>query len=105
VTDPTTPEGLLRVIRAISNNTKAVFVRGRGQIMSILSDEFGLALLQLRPNQWSSVLFHRSVCFLQRLSLSKLSLHKTLKEGEINTINAAIHNSYMLPNEHYIKIY
>lgn len=79
---PSTPEALLRVTRSITNNAKAVFVRGRGQVMSVLSEEFGLALMQLRHNQWSSVLFHRSACFLRGLSLSKLSLHNSLKEGD-----------------------
>jgi len=64
------------------SNPKSAFVRGVGQILHILNDQFGIALAARQPNNWESILFHRSACFLFKLNLGSHDLTKIFKEGK-----------------------
>ena len=64
------------------SNPKSAFVRGVGQILHILNDQFGIALAARQPNNWESILFHRSACFLLKLNLGSHDLTKIFKEGK-----------------------
>lgn len=66
----------------LSNNPKSLFIRGQGQILQILNEEFGVALAAMKPNSWESILFHRSACFLFKLNLASHDLTKIFKEGK-----------------------
>jgi hypothetical protein len=76
------------------SNPKSVFVRGEGQILKILNEEFGVALAAMKPNNWESVLFHRSACFLFKLNLGSHDLTNIFQEGEFqlkyNTIMCSV---------------
>jgi hypothetical protein len=71
----------------LTSNPKSVFVRGEGQILKILNEEFGVALAAMKPNSWESILFHRSACFLFRLNLGSHDLTSIFEEGEYQLEN------------------
>ncbi|XP_075231118.1 uncharacterized protein LOC142330001 [Lycorma delicatula] len=73
---------LLSQIKMVSLNPRSTFIRGIGQILHILNPEYGLALGAIQPNSWHSILFHRSMCFLFKMSLSRHDLTKIFKEGD-----------------------
>lgn len=52
--------------------------------MQILSEEYGIALGAVNPQQthWQSILFHRSCASLFKYSLSKVDIHQVFKEGD-----------------------
>ncbi|XP_068086634.1 uncharacterized protein [Anabrus simplex] len=60
---------LVTQYKQVAANPKSFFVRGTGMVMSIIDDEFGLALLAIKNNRWESVLFHRSTVMLFKSSL------------------------------------
>jgi hypothetical protein len=74
----------------LTSNPKSVFIRGEGQILKILNKEFGVALAAMKPNNWKSVLFHHSACFLFKLNLGSHDLTKIFKEGKSQLENKKI---------------
>jgi hypothetical protein len=44
----------------LASNPKSVFVRGEGQILKIMNEEFDVALAAIKPKNWASILFHCS---------------------------------------------
>ncbi|GFG37071.1 hypothetical protein Cfor_05447 [Coptotermes formosanus] len=76
------PRNFVADIKHLVYNPKSAFIRGVGQILHILNDQFGIALAARQPNNWESILFHRSSCFLFKLNLGSHDLTKIFKEGD-----------------------
>lgn len=76
------PRNLTAEIKHIAYNPRSMFIRGQGEILHILNEEYGVALAAMKPNSWESILFHRSVCFLFKLNLASHDLTKIFKEGD-----------------------
>jgi hypothetical protein len=76
------PQNLLGEIKYLSHNPKSIFIRGRGQILQILNEEYGVALAAMKSNSWERNLFHRSACFLFKLNLPSHDLTKIFKESD-----------------------
>lgn len=78
------PDPNLGQIKMIIKNPKSNFIRGKGQIMHILSEEYGIALGAVNKQQthWQSILFHRSCASLFKYNLSKVDLQQVFKEGD-----------------------
>ncbi|KAJ9579160.1 hypothetical protein L9F63_024730, partial [Diploptera punctata] len=90
------PKNIVAEIRHLTSNPKSGFVRGEGQILHILNEEFGIALGALKNNNWESILFHRSACFLFKLNLGSHDLTKIFQEGDkIHFIAASAPKQYM----------
>lgn len=68
----------------IIKNPHSQFIRGKGQIMQVLSEEYGIALGAVNEKQthWQSILFHRSCASLFKHSLAKTDLQQVFKEGD-----------------------
>jgi hypothetical protein len=80
----------LTVMLQLASNPKSMFIRGRGQILHILNEEYGVALAAMKQNSWESILFHRSACFLFKLNLGSHDLTKIFKEGKFLFKNSNI---------------
>lgn len=78
----TQPKNIISEIKYLASNPKSGFVRGEGQILHILNEEYGVALGALKKNNWESILFHRSACFLFKLNLGSHDLTKIFQEGD-----------------------
>ncbi|PSN43588.1 hypothetical protein C0J52_16724 [Blattella germanica] len=78
----------------LASNPKSLFVRVKGQILKILNEEYGVAIAAMKPNNWESVLFHRSACFLFKLNLGSHDLTKIFQEA--NSFKAVL-DAYTYP--------
>ncbi|XP_034235797.1 uncharacterized protein LOC117642083 isoform X2 [Thrips palmi] len=78
------PDPNLAQIKMIVKNPKSHFIRGKGQIMQILSEGYGIALGAVNKQQthWQSILFHRSCASLFKYNLGKVDIRKVFKEGD-----------------------
>ncbi|KAJ1524361.1 hypothetical protein ONE63_010863 [Megalurothrips usitatus] len=78
------PDPSLAQIKTIIKNPKSQFIRGKGQIMQILNDSYGIALGAVNKKQthWQSILFHRSCASLFKFSLADTDLRQVFKEGD-----------------------
>ncbi|KAJ1521094.1 hypothetical protein ONE63_002796 [Megalurothrips usitatus] len=78
-TDPT-----LSMIKTIIRNPKSQFIRGKGQILSIPSSEYGLALglVNDKGNHWQSILFHRSHVSIFKFNFKNCDLLSTFQKGD-----------------------
>ncbi|XP_018028195.1 uncharacterized protein LOC108683394 [Hyalella azteca] len=54
---------------------------GSGAVMTLLSEEAGVALWLLAPNRWETVFFHRSVAFLDDIPLAKYNLQESCPQS------------------------
>ncbi|KAE8748114.1 hypothetical protein FOCC_FOCC005117 [Frankliniella occidentalis] len=79
-------------IKTVIRNPKSQFIRGKGQIMHILSEEYGIALgaVNLKQTHWQSILFHRSCASVFKHSLSNTDLYQVFKEGDKIRFVAAV---------------
>nr|CAD7435620.1 unnamed protein product [Timema monikensis] len=73
-------QNLVKAIKQLTSSPKATFLQAHGQMLSVLNQEFGVALVSIKPNVWESVLFHRSSAYLYKLCLKKQDLRKIFKE-------------------------
>lgn len=78
------PDTNLAQIRTIIKNPKSRFIRGKGQIIQILSEGYGIALGAVNSKQthWQSILFHRSCASLFKYNLANVDIRKVFKEGD-----------------------
>ncbi|GLG99067.1 hypothetical protein R5R35_012193 [Gryllus longicercus] len=76
------PTSLLLQYKMIASCPRSLFVRGKGQVLKIVNNEYGTALMSVQNNRWDSVLFHRSVCYLFKACLSTQDLNELLLEGD-----------------------
>nr|CAD7410489.1 unnamed protein product [Timema cristinae] len=76
-------QNLVKAIKQLTSSPKATFLQAHGQMLSVLNQEFGVALVSIKPNVWESVLFHRSSAYLYKLCLKKQDLRKIFKEGDL----------------------
>nr|CAD7576094.1 unnamed protein product [Timema californicum] len=75
-------QNLVKAIKQLTSSPKATFLQAHGQMLSVLNQEFGVALVSIKPNVWESVLFHRSAAYLYKLCLKKQDLRKIFKEDD-----------------------
>lgn len=87
----------LSTIRTIIKNPKSQFMRGKGQILRIVNDEYGIALgiVNKDCNHWQSILFHRSNVSLFKFNLKDTDLRCVFqKDDKIRFIAAAAPQGY-----------
>ncbi|KAK3913718.1 Aspartate carbamoyltransferase [Frankliniella fusca] len=82
----------LAQIKTVIRNPKSQFIRGKGQIMHILNEDYGIALgaVNLKQTHWQSILFHRSCASIFKHSLSATDLRQVFKEGDKIRFIAAV---------------
>ncbi|KAK3925385.1 Enoyl-CoA hydratase, mitochondrial [Frankliniella fusca] len=75
---------ILSVIKTISKNPKSQFIRGKGHIAHILSDEYGIAfgIVNDKGNHWQSILFHRSNVSIFKYYLTNEDSCTLLRRGD-----------------------
>ncbi|XP_059479677.1 uncharacterized protein LOC132199165 [Neocloeon triangulifer] len=73
---------LIHPIKNIGLNCKALFVQGQGQVLRIINDDFGLALLHIGNNIFESVLFHRAWVSAFGTSMASQKLKDVLQDGD-----------------------
>ncbi|KAK0166648.1 hypothetical protein PV327_004140 [Microctonus hyperodae] len=64
------------------NNPDTLFVNGKGIIMDIVNDEFGVILGEFRNNLFQTIIFHRQNVFLNKVSLKTSNLAEILCPGD-----------------------
>lgn len=68
------------------NNPNTLFVCGRGIVVDIINDEFGVMLGEFSINCFQTIIFHRRSTFIDKLCLSMVDLAEIFTNGKINTL-------------------
>lgn len=61
-------------------------MRTTGQIIKLLDKEYGVALAMIRTNEWHTVLFHSTGCFLNETSLAHINLQAVFQPGKVDCV-------------------
>uniref|UniRef100_A0A8D8S0I0 Uncharacterized protein n=1 Tax=Cacopsylla melanoneura TaxID=428564 RepID=A0A8D8S0I0_9HEMI len=80
---------MLDNIKELTRNPRSIFMRTTGQIIKVLDKEYGVALAMIRLNEWHTVLFHATACYLNETSLAHINLRAVFKPGDKITLLAA----------------
>jgi hypothetical protein len=73
---------LVQAVSSAATNCKALYVRGQAQVLKIINEELGLALLHVGFNIFESVLFSRVSLYALGASMKDQRLQDVLKEGQ-----------------------
>ncbi|KAI5734730.1 uncharacterized protein LOC103506240 [Diaphorina citri] len=76
-------------IKQLTQNCRSIFMRSTGQIIKLLDKEYGVALAMIRTNEWHTVLFHASACYLNETSLAQVNLRAVFQPGDKVNLVAA----------------
>lgn len=69
------------------SNPESLFVCGRGIVVDIINDEFGVLLGEFGINHFQTILFHRRSVFIDKFCLTAVNLVEIFTNGKINTLN------------------
>lgn len=58
-----------------------VFIMGRGEVLRILDEEFGIIMGEIKKNVFQTIFFHRKQFFMTGMSLSDCDIRALLCEG------------------------
>ncbi|KAK0076438.1 hypothetical protein PV325_005363 [Microctonus aethiopoides] len=64
------------------NNPDTLFISGKGIVMDIVNDEFGIILGEFKNNLFQTIIFHRRNVFLYKISLKLSNLSEILCSGD-----------------------
>jgi hypothetical protein len=62
-------------------NSKSLFISGKGQVLKIINDDLGLALIHIAYNIFETVLFNRACVNALGTSMAEQKLPDFLQEG------------------------
>ncbi|CAB3386318.1 Hypothetical predicted protein [Cloeon dipterum] len=94
---------LISPIKNIGLNSRALFVKGQGQVFKIINDEFGLALLHIGLNIFETVLFHRAWVYAYGTCMVSQKLGDFLQDGDPLRIMCTATNYGSVKNSYSFK--
>ncbi|XP_057319481.1 uncharacterized protein LOC130663926 [Microplitis mediator] len=72
----------LKLIKENINNPNTLFVCGRGIVVDIINDEFGVMLGEFSINCFQTIIFHRRSTFIDKLCLNMVDLAEIFTNGD-----------------------
>ncbi|KAH0550369.1 uncharacterized protein LOC123261298 [Cotesia glomerata] len=72
----------LKLIKEYMSNPESLFVCGRGIVVDIINDEFGVLLGEFGVNHFQTILFHRRSVFIDKFCLTTVNLAEIFTNGD-----------------------